>query len=755
MASAADEAAQHNNWPSSLPHVIVANSVRDGQGSVPNKSYLAFNGCTNFGAKITVAIPSTACSSNAVGLAAGFAGLIYSAALNARDAGALDPYPDESKCRLVDGDPCPITPNEIKQLLASGTINGAPQADDVDFAGSPAGSANEPSCSPTPLPDCTSPYGAGNALRNQVNANRQVFGAPVPSTSYPARKGFDQFYGYGRANMNRAVKGIVDDPVAPSPVELPPEADITSPAWFEEVDPARSSLDVEGTVFARGEPYRCQVLVAPGQYPNNALTTDSSPGDFAPLSNGWCDGSTVHGGGAAAAAHDGVLGSIDVAALRQRFPAGTNFTGPIPTASAQTGNGRPFFAPHAFTFKVVVTPTTGTPRTGEDQRTAWLHRDQDLLNDFPQTIRAGGALGEPGSVPTADGASSPAFADLDGDNRNELVFADSDGFVHAIRSDGTELPGWPVRGERPGFVSVHDSSPAYAGGGVGTDLGGAFLSAVAVGDTDGDGIPEVYAADAEGKVYGWAPDGSRVFTEQSNPDWSGKPLTPFVNVRSGKTNRTQHGFFAAPVLADLDGDGREEVIAASMDRHVYAWSGDDSDPGLARRCILGPRLPGAGRRPVQGRRGRSADPRGHVRRWRRLVHAGRDHRHAGGRRHHRRRRARGDRRDQRGIRRARQSRQPRRPRPADRRRPRRPRQLADLRAEGGRRHRWRSAPDRRARARLALRRRHAADRDAPDRRRGRRRAAGDRAGRLPGGRQRQQGRHRDRRRAGLRDQRRR
>ena len=32
MASAADEAAQHNNWPSSLPHVIVANSVRDGDG---------------------------------------------------------------------------------------------------------------------------------------------------------------------------------------------------------------------------------------------------------------------------------------------------------------------------------------------------------------------------------------------------------------------------------------------------------------------------------------------------------------------------------------------------------------------------------------------------------------------------------------------------------------------------------------------------------------------------------------------------
>ncbi len=577
MASAADEASQHNNWPSSLPHVIVANSVTDGDGAVPNRSYLAFNGCTNFGAKITIAIPSTSCSSNAVGLAAGYAGLIYSAALNAIGAGALDPYPDTSQCRLVGGDPCPITPNEIRQLLASGTIGGVPQADDVDFAGSPPGSANEPSCSPTPLPDCTSPYGPGGALRAQVNANRQVFGAPVPSTSYPARHGFDQFYGWGRANVNRAVKAVVDDPAAPADAELPPEAEITAPEWFAEVDPARSGLDVSGTVFARGEPYRCRLEVAPGQYPNNASTTDSPPGDFAAVGGGWCDGS-LHDGGAAASAHDGVLGTIDLAALRARFPSGIDFAGPVPVASAETGNGRPFFAPHAFTFRVVVTTASGTARRGEDRRAAWLHRDRDLLDGFPRAIRPAGGLGGPEAAPTADGASSPAFADLDGDNRNELVIATSDGFVHAIDAGGGELPGWPVRGDEPAFVAAHDASPAYAGGEVGDDLGGAILGAVAVGDPDGDGIPAVYAADAEGRVYGWAPDGSRVFTEESNRDWSGRPLEPFVNVRGGEANRTQHGFFGAPVLADLDGDGREEIVAASMDRHVYAWSATDSDP---------------------------------------------------------------------------------------------------------------------------------------------------------------------------------
>ncbi len=41
-------------------------------------------------------------------------------------------------------------------------------------------------------------------------------------------------------------------------------------------------------------------------------------------------------------------------------------------------------------------------------------------------------------------------------------------------------------------------------------------------------------------------------------------------------NRLLPGLLAAPVLADLDGDGRLEIIAAAMDRHVYVWRADGS-----------------------------------------------------------------------------------------------------------------------------------------------------------------------------------
>jgi hypothetical protein len=571
IASAADEAAQHNNWPSSLPHTIVVNSVRNNDitGDTPfPHSYLAFNGCTNFSAHITLAIESTSCSSNATGLGAGMAGLLYSAALDAKAHGALADYPDASQCERVDGSPCVITPNEVRQLMASGSIGGQGLADDVDFAGTPPGGDTEPSCSPVPAPGCTDPNGA---LAVQVNANRPSLepGGPVASRSYPARKGHDQFYGYGRANMARTLGAVLDDPADPSDARIPPEVEITSPQWFEQVNPDQSSFEVDGLLFARGQQYSCRILVAPGHYPNNRTTTQAPPGDFKQVPSSVCNGTARTG------AIDGKIADVSVATLKSLFPAttsATGFHGREPAAGLQTSNGRPNTDPYGFTVKVVAA-TTGSPQlSGADDRAAFLHRDQDMLSGFPRAIRGQSITG---GTPTGDGESSPAFADLDGDNRSEMIFGGSDGFVHALRPDGSELPGWPVRGDKP---PLHLGAHAFQTE-VSDDLGGAIVASVAVGDADRDGLPEVYAADLEGKVYGWDANGDRVFQKEANPDFSGKPLAPFQNVRQGSTNRTQHGFIGSPVLADLDGDGEEEIVIAGMDRHIYAWeaNGDPVD----------------------------------------------------------------------------------------------------------------------------------------------------------------------------------
>ena len=70
--------------------------------------------------------------------------------------------------------------------------------------------------------------------------------------------------------------------------------------------------------------------------------------------------------------------------------------------------------PYGFVVKVVPTLTGGDPLTGQDRCKLFLHRDADTLDGFPKQL-------------AGDGEASPLLADLDGDNRNELVLANSDG----------------------------------------------------------------------------------------------------------------------------------------------------------------------------------------------------------------------------------------------------------------------------------------------------------------------------------------
>ena len=39
-------------------------------------------------------------------------------------------------------------------------------------------------------------------------------------------------------------------------------------------------------------------------------------------------------------------------------------------------------------------------------------------------------------------------------------------------------------------------------------------------------------------------------------------------------NRTKRGIASEPAVGDLDGDGKLEIVAAALDRHVYAWHAD-------------------------------------------------------------------------------------------------------------------------------------------------------------------------------------
>ncbi len=569
IASAADEAAEHHNQPGALPDAIVVNSVNRYNDTFTQAppSYLQFNGCTNFGTRVVLSVPSSSCSSEATGKSAGVAGLIYSAALNAIAAGRLDPAGD---CRRADGTPCPITANEVRQLMASGNIAGTTtagagasdgtspadegnggQADDVNFSAQP-----ESSCAQAATPACTDPN------LNTTFAPDQAGGivGPAPATRrYHARKGYDEFYGYGRLNAYKAV-------VAASNGTIPPQAQITSPDWFRQLDPHAATIPVDGYVAARGS-YTCTVQAAPGAQPNNGLVTASPAGDFVPASGGWCDGHTVRN-----TPYRGTLGTITTAQLASRFPAGVQgFNGNENGGLPQTSNGRPNTMPYAFTVRVVVgQPAAGgrPAMTGEDRRQLFLHRDQDMLPGWPKELGS-------------DGASSPLVVDLDGDDRNELVVATSDGYVHAYRLGGGEVRGWPVHTRS---LPLHQGERAFFS--VGRRHYCAVLGALAAGDLFGDGRIEVVGDDNCGNVYAWDPRGRLVFRERSNPNFSGAPLRPFHTVRQGPRDRTERGFLASPVLARLENRrARLDIIVAGEDRHVYAWSPDARR--LAGRALAG------------------------------------------------------------------------------------------------------------------------------------------------------------------------
>ncbi len=360
-------------------------------------------------------------------------------------------------------------------------------------------------------------------------------------TKYPTRDGWiARRFGYGRPNPRTAIDAILDG-------KMPPEVDLVRPFHFEVLHPDQTGkVSIHGRVGIRGAAA------------NPAGLTFDYVVEWAPGVDPTDDKfQTIGGAEMQTGEVNGALAEWDISNI--------TINNPVPDSAD------PSFQPddpanvHLATIRVRATMHSSDPRQNgllaEGRRAVHIVRDPGLVPGFPVHL---GASAE----------ASPKFADLNGDGKQELIVADSGGYVHAFTSTGGELPGWPVHAsvlphlDPMGQLGAsHASAPAFASGRQTATRYTSVVSTPAIDDVDGDGKPDVVAADWHGSVYAWKADGAVLpgFPVLTDRDAEGHA--------TDSHHRFEDGIFCAVALADLDNDGKLDIVAASMNGKIYAWSG--------------------------------------------------------------------------------------------------------------------------------------------------------------------------------------
>ncbi|NUM81786.1 VCBS repeat-containing protein [bacterium] len=102
------------------------------------------------------------------------------------------------------------------------------------------------------------------------------------------------------------------------------------------------------------------------------------------------------------------------------------------------------------------------------------------------------------------------------------------------------------------------------------------FNSVVVGDIAGDPREEIVAASSDGSVWAWFSDGNPVIANSQFKTYYGL---------GGDSTEYPVAFFASasdsiltsPALADLDNDGKSDVIAGTKNGFVLAWKANDTD----------------------------------------------------------------------------------------------------------------------------------------------------------------------------------
>ncbi|HXK59475.1 MAG TPA: FG-GAP-like repeat-containing protein [Acidobacteriota bacterium] len=568
IASAADEQSRHNNYPAALEHTIWVNSIRNGDGAIIQNTndYTILNGCTNYGPNAWISIPSTGCSSEAVGRASGLTALLISHAKNLVDRGRMQPYPGLS---------APLSAQEIRQLLRQ-------SSQDINHSADP---------------DLDMPFLLWAILRD------------FDSEHFPTQAGWDQYTGYGRPNAVTLLTLLPD--------KIPPEADLSGGLdWFATVDPSRTSqVPIIGSARAvRASSFtytvECGCGVQPTQFELIASGNSVEALDDALLGY-WDPAATAR------------RCNFDPSA-RMHGPEDHSVTlrFRVTDDRGNTGEDRRVVAIHSDS-SLKVSPIRLGGSAESSPKLADVNRDGvlDILlgtGDGQVQVRSGITgellLGFPvftdpipvhpspaydtGAVPPPreNILASLAADDLDGDGRTEIVAASMEGKIYVWDDHGRLRPGFPVStnpvfsapGQRNRF---NDSDPAIAGAPTLVNLDGVAETKL-----------EIVVAAWDGHIYAWRSDGSPVdgfpvrLADRGKVDVDDSTGTVTVLDGTSLGDRPAK-ITASPAVADIDDDGFPEIIVGTSEEYageIHRYDVDEKFQEIINRArdVLRPDVAG-------------------------------------------------------------------------------------------------------------------------------------------------------------------